>query len=84
LKSGRGMPQSTLMLAPQFSLRRLLALVTFSGFVCLVVAAAVKGHMWAVAVVIALSGLVVTIFVHGLLFVLTRGIGAALDRRKRA
>jgi hypothetical protein len=76
------MPQSSLMLAPQFSLRRLLALVTLSGFVCLIVAAALRGQMWAVAVVIALLGLAVTIFVHGVLFVVTRGIGAALDRRK--
>jgi hypothetical protein len=71
-----------LMLAPQFSLRRLLAVVTLCGFVCLIVAAAVQGQMWAEAVVIALVGLVATIVVHGVLFVVTRGIGLAFDRRK--
>jgi hypothetical protein len=59
-----------------------MALVTFSGFVCLIVAAAVRGHMWAVAAVIAMLGLVVTIACYGLLYLVTRGIGAALDRRK--
>jgi hypothetical protein len=71
------------MLAPQFTLRRLLALVTLSGFVCLMVAAAMSGRMWAISVVIALLGLVVTILVHSLLFVATWGIAAAMDRGKR-
>ncbi len=39
--------------------------------------------MWAMSVVIALLGLVVTILVHGLLFVATWGIAAAMDRGKR-
>ena len=71
------------MLAPQFTLRRLLALVTASGFVCLILAAAVRGQLWAVAVVIALVALVVTILVHAALFVATRAVALALDYGKR-
>jgi hypothetical protein len=71
------------MLAPQYTLRRLLAIVTLSAFVCLVVAAAIQGHLWAAAVALALAGLAVMMMVYGLLFILVRGIGALLDRRKQ-
>ncbi len=39
--------------------------------------------MWAVAVMIAILGLVLTILVHGLLFVSTRWLGEMVDRRRR-
>ena len=71
------------MLAPQYTLRRLLALVTLSAFVCLVVAAAIQGHLWAAAVALALAGLAVMMLVYGVLFILVCGIGVLLDRRKR-
>ena len=71
-----------MMLAPQYSLRRLLALVTASGFGCLVLALAVRGQMWAVAIAIGMLGLVVTILVCGLLFAVTRLLGLAFGRRK--
>jgi hypothetical protein len=70
-----------MMLAPQYSLRRLLALVALSAVACLIVAAATRGHVWAAAVVIALFGLVVTMLVQGLLFIVARGVGMLLQRR---
>ncbi len=69
------------MLAPQYSLRRLLALVAMSAVACLMVAAATRGQVWATAVVIALLGFVVTMIVQGLLFILARGFGMLLARR---
>lgn len=72
------------MLAPQYSLRRLLVLVAFSGLACLVFAAAIWGHLWAVAAAITMLGLVVTIAVHGLSFLLIRAIGLVIDRRKQS
>jgi hypothetical protein len=72
------------MLAPQYSLRRLLALVTLSALACLVFAAAIWGHLWAAAAAIAMLGLVVTIAVHGLSFLLIRAIGFVIDRRKQS
>jgi fatty acid desaturase len=72
------------MLAPQYSLRRLLALVTLSGFGCLIVAMAMWGHLWAWALVIALLGLAVTICVHALVYAVSRLIGEALHRRKQS
>ncbi len=71
------------MLAPQYSLRRLLAAVTLSAFVCLIVAAASWGKMWAVAVALALLGLLILLLVHGVLFVLVRVVGLLLDRRRQ-
>jgi len=47
------------------------------------VAAAISGRMWAMSVVIALLGRVVTLLVHSLLFVATWVIAAAMDRGKR-
>jgi hypothetical protein len=72
------------MLAPQYSLRRLLAVVTLSGFVCLIVGAAFWGKMWGVAAVLALVGFVVLMMVHGALFVLVRVLGLVLDRQRQA
>ena len=68
------------MLAPQFSLRRLLAWVTASAFVCLIVAAAARGQLWAAGVLIALLGLAVMIAVHGVTFGLLCIVGAVRDR----
>jgi hypothetical protein len=73
-----------MMLAPQFSLRRLLAWVTASAFVCLIVAAAARGRMWAAGVIVALAGLVVIMVVHALLFELIMLLGRIRDgARKR-
>lgn len=71
------------MLAPQYSLRRLLAVVTASAVVCLVVGAANWGQMWALAVAFALVGAVILMLVHGVLFVLVRGLGRIFDRRRQ-
>ena len=70
------------MLAPQYSLRRLLALVTVCAFGCLIFAAAISGQLWAVAVSLAMGGVVVLLLVYGLTFAVVRGIGIALDRRR--
>ena len=72
-----------MMLAPQFSLRRLLAWVTASAFVCLIVAAAVRGRMWAAGVVVALVGLVIIMMVHALTFEMITLLGRIRDGARR-
>ncbi len=69
------------MLAPQFSLRRLLIWVSFSALVCLIVAAAARGQLWAVSALIGLLGLAIVLVLHGLSFALLKMLGAARDRR---
>lgn len=71
------------MLAPQFSLRRLLAWVTLSAFVCLIGAAAARGQLWAAGISIGLAGLAVTLAVQGVAYGLIRLISLARDRRSR-
>ncbi|MEX2113827.1 MAG: hypothetical protein WD845_11615 [Pirellulales bacterium] len=71
------------MLAPQFSLRRLLAWVSFSALVCLIGAAAARGQLWAVAALVGLFGLSVVLMVHGLTYGLLRLLGTLRDRRSR-
>ena len=71
------------MLAPQFSLKRLLAWVTLSAFVCLIVAAAANGQMVAAAVLVALAGLVIMLAVHGLLYGLVKFLSLLRDGRRR-
>lgn len=70
------------MLAPQFTLKRLLAGVTVSAVICLVVAAAARGQMWAAALLLALSGVFVVLVVHGFLFLLIQAIARAFRRRR--
>lgn len=72
------------MLAPQFSLRRLLAWVSISAFLCLIVAAAARAQLWAVACLIGLFGLCVVLLLHGATYGLLKFVGAARDRRLRA
>ncbi len=71
------------MLAPQFSLRRLLIWVSFSALVCLIAAAAARGQLWAVSVLVGILGLFVILVVHGLSFGLLKLLGATRDRRLR-
>lgn len=56
------------MIAPQFSLRWILAVTAVCGFVSLIAAAALRGAPWAAAVVIALGALLLILAVHGLMF----------------
>jgi hypothetical protein len=70
------------MLAPQFSLRRLIAWVTLSGCVCLIVAAAARGQFWAAAVSIGLLELTVTFILYGLVFIVIRGFSILRQRLK--
>jgi hypothetical protein len=72
------------MLAPQFSLRRMLAWVSVSALVCLIGAAAARGQLWAVGVLIALAGFVLVLVVHGATFTLLRLISLGRDRRRHA
>jgi hypothetical protein len=72
------------MLAPQFSLRRLLIWVSISALLCLVLAAAARAQLWAVASLIGLLGLCVVLLLHGATYGLMKFIGAARDRRLRA
>lgn len=77
------MPQSKGMLAPQFSLRRLLALVTVSGVGCFAAAFAPRGHVWALAVLVAFAGLALLLLICGLTYLLILAIGDLLERRQR-
>ncbi len=71
------------MLAPQFSLRRLLAWVSFSALVCLIGAAAARGQLWAIAVLVGLFGLAVVLAVHGVTYGLLKLLLNLRDRRPR-
>jgi hypothetical protein len=73
-----------MMLAPQYSLRRLIGWVTLSGCVCLIVAAAARGQMWAAAVSIGLFELIVMFALYGLAFVVIRGLSVLRQRRKQS
>ena len=73
-----------MMLAPQFSLRRLLAWVTASAFVCLIGAAAARGQLWAAGVLIALGGAVAVMLVHGATFGVVKLLGAARESGRRS
>jgi hypothetical protein len=57
-----------LMVLPQFSIRT--AFIAVSGFaiVCLVLGLAVRGSVWAWGISIAAASLLVTAFVHAMLF----------------
>lgn len=72
------------MLAPQYSLRRLLAWVTVSAFVCLIAAAAARGQIWAVAFLVALFGFVVLLVVHSMAYLLLGLVSLVRDRRRGA
>ncbi len=71
------------MLAPQFSLRWLIAAVTMSGLVCVVVAAAARGHLWAFAVTVGLVQLAAILVLHAAAYAILRPLGVLLARRKR-
>jgi hypothetical protein len=68
------------MLAPQFSLRRLLLWVTFSAFLCLIAAAAARGQAWAVGVLVAVVGLVILLVVCAALYGVVKLMSGLLDR----
>lgn len=68
------------MLTPQFSLRRLLLLVTLCGVLCLVPAVATRGYVWATAVAFALAGVGVLLAVQAALFLVSRGLAELVDR----
>jgi hypothetical protein len=71
------------MLAPQFSLRRLLAWVTASAFVCLIVAAAARGRMWAAGIVVALLGAVIILLVQALVFAMVMLLARLRSKAKQ-
>jgi len=56
------------MLAPQFTLRRLLGAVTASAVVCFAIGFAARGYLWAVAVAIALLGLALMLGLYAVVF----------------
>lgn len=56
------------MLAPQFSLRSILAAMVVCGFVSLIGASALRGTPWAIAVLISMAAVVLILVVHGFMF----------------
>jgi UPF0716 family protein affecting phage T7 exclusion len=71
------------MLAPQYSLRKFIGFVTISAFACLIVAAALRGQLWGVAVIIAFASLGVLLLVHGALFGIVTALGRLSDARRK-
>jgi hypothetical protein len=71
------------MLAPQYTLRKLLAVVTIAGFAYLIVAAATRGRLWAVAILIAMLGLSLTILLQAVMFGIARLVVAAMASLKK-
>lgn len=72
------------MLTPQYSLRRLLALVTLSAGACLVLGLAARGSIWALAVSMGLLGGVVLLSIQSLTFLAVRLFAAVLDNLPKA
>jgi hypothetical protein len=60
------------MLLPRFTIRTLLAILTASAAVFVIVGAAVRGHVWAWGVTIAIFSLLVTAIVHAAWFSLVK------------
>lgn len=71
------------MLAPQFTLRRLLGVVSVCAVACCALGFAARGHLWAVAIGMALLGLVVMMGCYVLVYMAMRLLGAAVGRRRR-
>jgi hypothetical protein len=71
------------MLAPQFTLRRLLAWVTLCAFVCLILAAAARGRLWAAGIVVALAGGLIMMGLFAATFGVVKLLGTARDARLR-
>ena len=59
-------PQRTLL--PRFTIRALLAIVTGSSFVFVVIGMAAQGKLWAWGVTVAMASIVLTALVHAALF----------------
>lgn len=72
------------MLIPRFSLKRLLIAVTVSGVMAYVLAQAVRGSAWGIAVSVALATLVATAGLYAVTFLLAWGISrVGVRARKR-
>jgi len=72
------------MLTPQYSLRRLLVLVTLSAVACLVVGLAARGSTWALAVSMGLLSGVVLLSIQGVMFLIVRTFSGVLDSLPQA
>ena len=71
------------MLAPQYTLRKLLAIVMMAGFAYLIVAAATRGRLWAVATLIAMLGLSLTVLLQAVMFGIARLLQSAMAGRNK-
>lgn len=71
------------MLAPQFTLRRLLGVVSACAVACCALGFAARGQLWAVAVAMALFGFVVMLGCYVLVYTVVRLLGAVIERRRR-
>ena len=56
------------MLIPRFTIRRLFGITAVCGIFFLIVSFAVRGHLWAASISVALAGLLVLLLVHALFF----------------
>jgi hypothetical protein len=68
------------MLTPQFSLRRLLLLVTACAVVSLILASGSRGYQWGLALSIAFGAAVALLLLYGLTYAMIQGLGLALAR----
>lgn len=59
------------MLFPQFTTRRLLLIIGGCGVFFLIASLAVRGHLWATAVSLAVAALVLTLLLYALTFQVT-------------
>ncbi len=70
------------MLTPQFSLRRLLLIVTVSAVLCLIPALATRGYLWGVGLALALAGALVLAGLQILLFALSRVVAVYVEKQQ--
>jgi hypothetical protein len=74
------------MLIPRFSLRWLLAAMTVCGVLAYLLAQAIMGESWGIAISVALGSLLITAVIHVVVFVVAWGLGSMGQetRKKRA
>jgi hypothetical protein len=73
-----------MMLTPQFTLRRLLLIVTVFAVLSLVPTVAARGYLWAVCLAMAILGAFVLAAISAVGFLITRALAAVVERSDAA
>jgi len=72
------------MTIPQFSLRRLLVIVTIAGFFCLLPTLAAQGYLWALGPITAVAAAILFLILGAIFYGLTGGAVALMEATRRS